>query len=136
MSLSKFQELVEDRGAWHAAVHGITDSQTWLSNFYFMTHKIKSSQLVTEGEDGIREKVLPIAQAVHCILHNSASSHQHSHQVGRSKGQLVPWNRAENGTASSHHQTPRLTEDKFNIIQVEVERGCEHLIYLLIDLNK
>ena len=101
-----------------------------------MTHKIKSSQLVTEGEDGIREKVLPIAQAVHCILHNSASSHQHSHQVGRSKGQLVPWNRAENGTASSHHQTPRLTEDKFNIIQVEVEQGCEHLIYLLIDLNK
>ena len=97
-----------------------------------MTHKIKSSQLVTEGEDGIREKVLPLAQAVHCILYNSASSDQHSHQVGRSKGQLAPWNRAENGTASSHHQTPRLTEDKFNIIQIEVEWGCEHLVYLFI----
>ena len=23
MNLSKFQELAEDRGAWHAAVHGI-----------------------------------------------------------------------------------------------------------------
>ena len=28
MSLSKLQELVMDRKAWHAAVHGITKSQT------------------------------------------------------------------------------------------------------------
>ena len=28
MSLSKLQELVKDREAWHAAVYGITKSQT------------------------------------------------------------------------------------------------------------
>ena len=28
MNLSKLQEIVKDRGAWHAAVHGVTESDT------------------------------------------------------------------------------------------------------------
>ena len=31
-NLSKLQEMVEDRGAWHAAVHGVAKSQTQLSD--------------------------------------------------------------------------------------------------------
>ena len=33
MNLSKLRELVMDRKAWHAAVHGVEKSRTWLSNW-------------------------------------------------------------------------------------------------------
>ena len=33
MSLSKIQELVMDREAWHPAVYGVSKNQTWLSNW-------------------------------------------------------------------------------------------------------
>ena len=37
MSLSKLWEMVKGREAWHAAVHGFTESQTWLSNWITTT---------------------------------------------------------------------------------------------------
>ena len=43
MNLSKLQEMVEDRGARHAAVHGVTKSWTRLSNKNNLILSVKES---------------------------------------------------------------------------------------------
>ena len=54
MSLSELQELVMDREAWHAAIHGVTKNQTRLSNwtdsfFYFFLISCKDKLSLVLG---------------------------------------------------------------------------------------
>ena len=41
MNLSKLQEMVKDRKAWHASVHEVEKSWTWLSNWKASTRSQK-----------------------------------------------------------------------------------------------
>ena len=46
VSLSELQELVMDREAWHAAIHGLAKSQTRLSDFTFIFTSPSPSSLL------------------------------------------------------------------------------------------
>ena len=45
MALSKLQELVMDRAAWHAAIHGVTKSQTQLSDWTELNWRQKKNRI-------------------------------------------------------------------------------------------
>ena len=56
MSLGKLRETVEDREAWHAAVHGVKKSWTQLSNRTIITTNPQGSNpryLAVEGSGGV-----------------------------------------------------------------------------------
>ena len=50
MNLSKLQELVKDRRARHAAVHGAAKSQTWVGDRTITTEAIESHDSIWAGE--------------------------------------------------------------------------------------
>ena len=69
MSFSKLQEMVKDREAWSAAVHGATKSQTWLNNWTELNwstsvfwpgefHGLQSMGLQRVGHDFSCERLL------------------------------------------------------------------------------
>ena len=52
MILSKLQEIVKDREAWHTAVHGVAKSWTQLSDRTYV-HVKKKSSTVTVSESRV-----------------------------------------------------------------------------------
>ena len=49
MSLSKLRKLVMDREAWHALIHGVTNRQTWLSDWTELNWTAAHQALLSPG---------------------------------------------------------------------------------------
>ena len=49
MSLSELRDLVMDREAWCAAIHGVTKNRTWLSNWTELNSPFLSSQVFKQS---------------------------------------------------------------------------------------
>ena len=49
MSLNKLREMVKDREAWHAAVHGVTKSQTVLHDWATITNSFIQLTILIQG---------------------------------------------------------------------------------------
>ena len=65
MSLSKLPELVMDREAWHAAVHGVAKSWTWLSDWTELNRELTFPMLVD-------------AECIEIKMRSYLSRHSHS----------------------------------------------------------
>ena len=60
MSLSKLWEIVKDRGAWHAAVHGVAKNQTWLSDWTTTADKQHCKSLRWSDRHGYCEMMVTV----------------------------------------------------------------------------
>ena len=58
MNLSKLQETVENRGAWGFAVHGVTKSWIWPSNWTITTTKYSKIVMMVTQLDEYAKKPL------------------------------------------------------------------------------
>ena len=59
MTLSKLQEMVKDKEAWHAAVHGVTNSWTGLINW--TTTKMRTERLLLLSREATVRREPPLA---------------------------------------------------------------------------
>ena len=75
MNLSKFSEIVEHRGAWHAAIHGVTKSQIGLREWTATTNKKSDHSHTLNSNDRLTVRSADSLQNNYHELGHLAFSH-------------------------------------------------------------
>ena len=108
MSLSKLQELVMDKEAWCAVIHGVTKSRTQLSNWTELTELNPQKNQIPWGTQGRVFKGKKESSGLHIyFMYNSLTGYRWSNRVSQwltysvLRPQLVCWLYAQNHHAVS-----------------------------------
>ena len=62
VSLSELQEMVMNREAWHAAIHGVAKSWTRLSKFTFTFTYADDTTLMAESEEELKSLLMKVKE--------------------------------------------------------------------------